>query len=69
MKMNRIRLLYALDQAQYAVACDLEASYHYDIPISRRWQIRCFVRGLVNGLTAPCVPAAFVDALQRRSMH
>lgn len=44
------RLKYALDKADYSVACDMEACQHYGEPMGLFGAFRCWFQGFAEGL-------------------
>lgn len=54
-----LKIAYAHDQAQYAVASDEEACDHYGETQSRVWRVRCYIAGFTKGITAQ-VPEWFI---------
>ena len=61
-----LRLRYAIDQADYQVACEEEANLHYDTPMPQGMaRARVWGRGFRNGLLCRRVPDWFARAVRK----
>jgi hypothetical protein len=56
-----MRFYFAKDQGDYSVACDIEASKHYNIRSSKFRLSWCFIKGFLKALFAKKIPDYFIE--------